>query len=106
MSRLTKYLGDTATVVRMERDPDTHEAALDKYGAAIPATTDNLKCRREKVFKDVTTSTGRIVRSYSRYYFDEAIELFIADKIDDAPILEIEELTSRTGTVEGYLAYV
>lgn len=105
MSRMTKFLKQTCTFEKALRNNDG-TVQLDKYGEIVYSSSKKLKCRREKVIKDVQTSTGAILSSSTRYFTDSSQAINPDDKFDGKVILEVSEYINSQGLSEGYESYV
>lgn len=104
MSRITKYLKQKCTYEQQKRD-DNGDAILDKYGEPSYEAPIVIKCRREKLIKDVLTNTGSILKSSTRYFTDEKYVIQANDKLDGKPVLEVLEYTNQFGKSEGFESY-
>lgn len=105
MSRMTKFLKQKCSYEKALRNPQG-EVQLDAYGEVQYEEEKTLKCRREKTIRDVQTPTGAILRSSTRYFFDDGIVAEASDRVDGRPILEVEEYVNQLGKIEGYKCYV
>lgn len=105
MSRMTKFLKQTCSFERVQRD-DAGAAVLDMYGEPQYESPIQIRCRREKLVKDVQTSTGAVLRSTTRYFVDESQSIEVDDRFDGKAILSVEEYINQLGTTEGYECYV
>lgn len=105
MSRMTKFLKQTCTFEKALRD-ENGTVQLDKFGEVVYGEPVELKCRRERIIKDVQTNTGAILRSSTRYFTDEVQAIDADDRIDGKTVLETEEYINQLGKVEGYESYV
>ena len=105
MSRMTKFLKQTCQFESAQRNEDG-STKLDQFGEVLYNAPITLKCRREKVVKDVQTSTGAILRSSTRYFTDDVQIVEAEDRFDGKVILEVEEYTNQLGKTEGYESYV
>lgn len=105
MSRMTKFLKQTCSFERVRRN-DEGTAVLDKYGEPQYDSPIKIKCRRERLVKDVQTSTGAVLRSTTRYFVDESQPIEVDDRFDGKTILSVEEYINQLGTTEGYECYV
>lgn len=105
MSRMTKFLKQTCVFERMKRN-DEGTAVLDKFGEPQYEAPKKLKCRREKLVKDIQTNTGAILRSTTRYFLDESQPIETEDRLDGKTILSVEEYINQLGATEGYECYV
>lgn len=106
MSRLTKYLRQSATLSRVQRSTVTGEPVLDLYGEPLYEPQVQVRCRRERVIKDVLTQTGAVLKSETRYYLDDTAEIRVGDVLDGRTAVGVEEYTDGLGRLEGYLVYV
>lgn len=104
MSRITKFLNQKCQHSRAIRDA-SGRPILNKYGEVERGLPTTRKCRKEKITKDVQTSNGSIVRSYSVYYFDETITVDVDDALDGNPVLSVSEYRNVMGVLEGYECY-
>lgn len=104
MSRMTKFLKQTCTFERAISQGNG--LATDKFGAVLYEPPIRLKCRRERIVKDVQTSTGAILRSSTRYFLDNSQPIVADDKLDGKAVLIVEEYIGSRGLSEGYECYV
>ncbi|MGN1230069.1 MAG: hypothetical protein ACI4T5_10520 [Prevotella sp.] len=102
---MTKFLKQKCVFERAKRSEDG-SVQLDQFGEVIYEPPVTLKCRRERVIKDVQTNTGAILRSSTRYFTDESQPIDADDRFDGKTILEVEEYTNQLGKTEGYESYV
>lgn len=105
MSRLSKFLKQQCVWEPALRD-DTGKVRLDSFGEVLYGPGTSLRCRREKTIQDVQTNTGAILRSSTRYFTDESVEINAEDRLDGKVVLTVEEYTNQLGNVEGYESYV
>ena len=105
MSRMTKFLKQTCTFERANRNTDG-SIKLNQFGEVEYFAPVQLKCRRERIIKDVQTTNGAILKSSTRYFTDEAVAIDADDKLDGRVVLEVEEYTNQLGQPEGYESYV
>ena len=105
MSRMTKFLNQTCIFERAKRN-DEGVALLDKFGQPQYEAPVRIKCRREKVIKDVQVNTGAILRSSTRYFTDESQCIEADDRFDGKTVLQVEEYTNQLGKTEGFESYV
>ena len=105
MSRMTKFLKQTCTFERANRNTDG-SIKLNKFGEVEYFAPVQLKCRRERIIKDVQTTNGAILKSSTRYFTDETAAINADDKLDGRVVLEVEEYTNQLGKPEGYESYV
>lgn len=105
MSRMTKFLKQKCQVeaylVNENEVPETN-----RFGELLYAVPVIHKCRHEICFKDIQTSNGSIVRSSSRYFLDESVDLKTDYRIDGHVILSVESYINEIGKLEGYEVYV
>lgn len=102
---MTKFLKQTCVFEKALRNEDG-TTKLDKFGEVMYASPRQLKCRREKVVKDVQTNTGAILSSSTRYFTDEAQPIDPDDRFDGKVVLEVSEYINSQGLPEGYESYV
>lgn len=105
MSRLTKFLKQTCQYESAQRDKNG-KTKLNEYGDILYAKPKTLRCRREKLVTDIQTGTGAILKTSSRYFFDERVEVLADDRIDGHVVISAEEYTNQLGKCEGYECYV
>ena len=105
MSRMTKFLKQICTYTPAQRD-EHGKVVLNKFGEVQYGESQQLKCRREKTMRDVQTGNGAIIKSSTRYYTDELVQISADDLIDGKTVLEVEEYINQVGTTEGYESYV
>lgn len=105
MSRITKFLKQTCSYEAALRD-DLGKVQLDAFGEVLYAPARVLRCRREKTVQDVQTNTGAVLRSSTRYFTDESVEINADDRLDGKTVLTVEEYTNQLGKTEGYESYV
>lgn len=105
MSRMTKFLKQTCVFEKALRNEDG-TTKLDKFGEVMYASPQKLKCRREKIVKDVQTNTGAILSSSTRYFTDESQPIDPDDRFDGKVVLEVSEYINSQGLPEGYESYV
>lgn len=105
MSRMTKYLKQTCTFERASRDA-SGDVKLNKYGDVIYDAPIQLRCRCERLVKDVQTNTGAVLQSSTRYFLDETQVVQADDRIDGIVVLQVEEYANQLGLKEGYEIYV
>lgn len=105
MSRITKFLRQTCSVQPYQTD-DSGKPALNDFGEILYKNPIKCKCRYESSYQDVQTSNGQLVKSTSRYYLDEHVELKVDYLIDGLAILAISTYTNAQGLTEGYEVYV
>lgn len=105
MSRMTKFLKQKCQVeqyaVTEDGNPEQNRFGEIQYQEPV-----SLKCRREKMVKDVQTANGSLVRSTTRYFLDEKVEIKADYRIDGQVVLIVEEYTNEHGLCEGFEVYV
>lgn len=102
MSRMSKFLKQTATLQRLKRD-SKGEPILDDYGDPAYETKKVIvKCRRERTTKDVLTTGGAAKISTTKYFFDNTVSVEIGDKVDGKPVLTVSDYINSTGFNEGW----
>ena len=105
MSRMTKFLKQICSVERY-KEKDTNDAETNRFGEYIYEEPIQCKCRNEVCFKDIKTENGSVVRSTSRYFLDESVEIKPDYRIDGKVAITVETYINQFGTVEGYEVYV
>ena len=106
MSRMTKYLKQSATITFMERDK-SGEPKLDDYGDPIYKNVSKVvKCRRERTTKDILTTGGAASVSTTKYFFDNSVTVDIGDKVDGKVILTVSDYVNDLGISEGWMVTV
>lgn len=105
MSRMTKFLKQTAVIQLQVRDANGN-AVLDLYGDPSYEAPISIPTRRERTIRDVLTATGAVMRSDTTYYIDEQHLVQIGDLIDGKPIIDFEEYINEHGLTEGYRVVV
>lgn len=105
MSRMTKFLRQRCSVEICQRDADGNPM-LNDYGENLYQPAQEVKCRHENSVRDVQTSNGSILRSTSRYYLDEAVQIAADDKIDGKVVVISTQYINAIGAIEGYEVYV
>ena len=102
MSRMTKFLMQTAIITFVERDSNG-EPILDDYGEPkYKSNSMKVKCRRERATKDILTTGGAATMSTTKYFFDNSITVDIGDKVDSRVILTVSDYINAVGTSEGW----
>ena len=105
MSRMTKFLRQKCGVQPYRVDVTGNPALNDfgelQYEPAIPC-----KCRHEVSFKDIQSYNGQIIKSQSRYFLDESLEIKADYKIDGKLVIEVSTYVNGLGQCEGYEVYV
>ena len=105
MSRMSKFLRQECSFEKAKRN-SAGIVQLDKFGDVLYSSPRTIKCRRERIVKDVQTSTGAIQRSSTRYFIDETQLVEADDRIDGKTVIEVSEYINQLGKVEGYECYV
>lgn len=104
-SRMTKFLKQECVVesaVKLENGTTQLNAYGDiQYNAGI-----TVPCRRERYVRDLQVQDGAIVKTSSRYFLDDAVQLNVDDRIDGHVVLSCEEYVDQFGICIGYEAYV
>lgn len=104
MSRMTKFLKQRCKLEKLTIEngqPKLNDFGEFQYNAPI-----ELRCRHESSHKDVQTANGSIVRSTSRYFFDESQAIAADDRIDGKVVISVTEYVNGLGNIEGYEVYV
>lgn len=105
MSRMTKFLRQKCKVQPYEVDAAGNPMYND-FGELQYQPPKVCNCRHEISFRDVQTSSGQLVKSTSRYYLDESLEIKADYKIDDRAVLSVASYVNGLGLCEGYEVYV
>lgn len=105
MSRMTKFLKQKCQV-ELYAVNDNGDPEQNRFGEIIYQKPVELKCRREKMVKDVQTANGSLIRSTTRYFLDEKVEIKADYRIDGHVVLTVEEYINGSGLCEGYEVYV
>ena len=105
MSRMTKFLRQSCKVAPYVVDEQGHPKYND-FGELLYEPARDCKCRHEVSFQDIQTSSGQLVKSTSRYFLDESLEIKADYKIDDRAVLSVSSYVNGLGLCEGYEAYV
>ena len=98
MSRITKFLKQTCLW--------DSRTGLNKYGENEYAPPEEVKCRRETFTRDVVDTNGFIIKSASRYFLDDTVEVKAGDRIDGFIVFTVEEYINEHGNREGFEIYV
>lgn len=102
MSRMTKFLRQKATITLVKRDREG-KPLLDAYGDPVYSTSSTtVKCRRERLTKDVLTTNGAASVSTTRYFFDDSVSLDLGDKVDGKAIQTVKDFVNSKGRSEGW----
>ena len=105
MSRMTKFLRQRCSVQPYEVD-EANKPALNDYGELQYGPAISCRCRHEVAFQDIQTANGQLVRSSSRYYLDDSMEIKADYKIDGREVLSVSTYVNGLGQCEGYEVYV
>ena len=101
MSRMTKYLHQLAVLEPIVLGLDG-KPTLDLYGNPSYAAAQPIKCRRERILKDIFTTTGSIVKSTTTYTVDSSVTIHVGDLLDAVEVLEFQDYIGAAGRCEGY----
>ena len=104
MSRVTKYLKQTCSYSGVTKS--NNKVVLNKYGEIAYSTPATKKCRKEPLVAEIQTDTGAIIKSSTRYIFDNSDIIEVEDLLDNKPILKMTSQVNASGIVEGYECYV
>lgn len=105
MSRMTKFLRQKC-LVQPYRVDKAGNPALNDFGELQYEPAKSRSCRHEVVFKDIQTANGQIIKSQSRYFLDESLEIKVNYKIDGNIVIEVSTYINGLGQCEGYEVYV
>ena len=101
MSRLTKYLKQTATV-RIHLLNSDGSPKLDAYGRPEYGKPVKVPCRKEAYVARGNTGYGQFVNFTTTYYFDETVKVRCGDIVDDHEVQSVEEYVDGRGACIGY----
>ena len=99
MSRMSKFLKQTCVLEKALRSPNG-STKLDKCGEIMYDAPQTIKCRRERIIRDVQTNTGAILRSSTRYFTDDSVVIAAEDRQDGRAIVEGEGKINAKGKPE------
>ena len=105
MSRLTKYLKQQCTLELVKRDTSGN-VLMNRYGEPDYNTSVKVRCRKERISKDILTTNGSVSKSVSRYYLDNDVEVRVGDKLDGRVVTKVSDFVNEFGVSEGYECYV
>lgn len=105
MSVMSKFLNQKCMWEQSQR-VSRGETVLDTYGDVQYEAPVQVKCRRERIIRDVQTGSGAILRSSTRYFIDNSTPLRADDRLDGHAVLELEEYVDSSGHAVGYECYV
>ena len=105
MSRMTKFLRQQCQVQPYQVN-EAGEPVFNDFGELQYMQARTCKCRHEISFQDVQTSNGQLVKSTSRYFLDESLEIKADYKIDGRAVLSVSSYVNGLGLCEGYEVYV
>ena len=105
MSRMTKFLNQKCVVEPYEVDSQG-AARIDQFGDIQYKKPVSCRCRHEISFQDVQVPTGSIIKSTSRYFLDEKLEVKADYRIDGHAVLLVTSYVNAKGALEGYEVYV
>ena len=105
MSRMTKFLRQKCGVQPYRVD-DAGNPVLNDFGELQYESAKACKCRHEVAFLDIQTANGQLVRSTSRYFLDDGMEIKADYKIDGRAVLSVSTYINGLGQCEGYEVYV
>lgn len=105
MSRMTKFLRQQCRVEPYKVNAKG-EPVYNDFGELQYQPAKSCRCRHEVSFRDVQTSSGQLVKSTSRYFLDERLEIKADYKIDGRAVLSVSTYVDGLGQCEGYEVYV
>lgn len=105
MSLMTKFLRQTC-VVRPYKADNQGQPKLNQFGEILYEEDVPCKCRHEISYQDVQVTNGSIVKSTSRYFLDESLEIKADYLIDGRAVLSVSSFVNQLGRTEGYEVYV
>lgn len=101
MSRLTKYLKQTAIFKSAKRDLKG-DVVLDSYGEPQYNTERLVRCRRERYEQKNVDGLGATIAYTSIYYLDMTVTPRVDDRIDGQLIQNVNDYTDGAGTIVGF----
>lgn len=101
MSRLSKYLKQTAVLEKVKKDA-SGLPVMDSYGKYTYESPVNIKCRREPAKMNVLSATGQYKNHSDTYYVDESVKIGIHDKLDGNLVLSVYDYVDGSGQLVGY----
>lgn len=105
MSRMTKYLKQTALLEKVRYD-EFGKPIMDIYGEYTYDPPVSVKCRKEPSFRNYNSSTGQYEARSGKYYTDDAIPVRVKDLIDGKVVMDVYEYYDGAGTLVGYEVHV
>lgn len=105
MSRMSKFLRQSCAVQAYKTDSNGRPL-LNQFGEIQYAAATVCRCRHEISYQDVQSTNGSIVKSSSRYFLDESLEIKADYLIDGRAVLSVSTFVNQFGKVEGYEVYV
>lgn len=103
MSKMTKFLKQTCSIqayATSEGEPTYNEFGELIYGSGVTCS-----CRCEPLVRDLLTSNGSVLKTTSRYFLDESVDVKTDYLIDGHVVLSVETYINQVGKVEGYEVY-
>jgi hypothetical protein len=95
--KIAKYCNETAQL-------QTLTGAYNEEGQPQHGTATTIACRKERSGKVIKDIDGQEYKATSRYFTPSEVNR--GDLLDGLKVISAEEYKGRTGTVEGYEAYV
>ena len=105
MSQMTKFLHQRCIVQPYQVD-ENGQPQHNQFGELLYAAPQRCRCRHEISYQDVQVANGSIVKSTSRYFLDESVEVKADYLIDGMPVLSVSSYVNRVGKLEGYEVHV
>ena len=105
MSRMTKFLKQTCVVQPYISDLKG-QPKLNQFGEIQYDEPRVCKCRHEISYQDVQVTNGSLVKSTSRYFLDESLEIKADYQIDGHAVLSVSTYVNQFGKTEGYEVFV
>ena len=102
MSRMTKFLKQSAVITYAQREADG-SVKLDMYGDPLyNLGSAPVKCRRERATKNVLTTGGAAIMNTTKYYLDNSVNIELGDKIDGKVVQTVKDYINSVGESEGW----
>lgn len=105
MSRMTKFLKQTCRV-EIYKVTEDGNVEQNRFGEIMYEAPIEVKCRHEHSTKTFQVANGSLVRSISRYFLDEKLEIKPNYRIDGHVVISVEEYVNERGNCEGFEVYV
>lgn len=105
MSRVTKFLRQRCVVTPYQVQANG-QPIINPFGEIQYDEPQVCKCRHEISYQDVQVANGSLVKSSSRYFLDDSVEIKADYLIDGLAVLSVSTFVNQKGVIEGYEVYV